>query len=98
MQVQTQEARIILAIEAIRTSKRKLSRWKAVEIYNVPYSTLTNRMTGKPPRRDIRANCLKLTKLEEGVIINYILDLDSRGFSPRLANVEDIADYLLEAR
>jgi hypothetical protein len=98
MQVQTQEARIILAIEAIRTSKRKLSRWKAAEIYNVPYSTLTDRMTSKPPRRDIRANCLKLTKLEEEVIVNYILDLDSRGFSPRLADVEDMADYLLEAR
>jgi len=29
MQVQTQEARIILAIEAIQTSKRKLSQRKA---------------------------------------------------------------------
>jgi hypothetical protein len=35
-----------------------------------------------------------LTKLEEIVIVNYILDRDSRGFPPRQANVEDIANYL----
>jgi hypothetical protein len=32
------------------------------------------------------------------VIVQYILDLDSRGFAPRLAGVEDIANYLLETR
>jgi hypothetical protein len=34
MQVQTQEARIILAIEAIQTSNKKLSRRAAAKIYN----------------------------------------------------------------
>ena len=40
MQVQTQEARIIMAMEAIQTSRRKLSRQKAVEIYKIPEPTL----------------------------------------------------------
>jgi hypothetical protein len=40
----------------------------------------------------------KLTKLEEEVIIRYILDLDKRGFGPRLAGVEDIANYLLKTQ
>jgi hypothetical protein len=40
MLVQTQEVRIILAIEAIRTSRRKLSCWKAAVIYKVPEPTL----------------------------------------------------------
>jgi helix-turn-helix, Psq domain len=53
MQVQTQEARIILAIEAIRTSRRKLSRRNAAKIYNVPHSTLSDRMTGRSSRNDI---------------------------------------------
>jgi hypothetical protein len=39
MQIQTQEARIIMAMEAIQTSK-KMSRCKAAIIYNVPESTL----------------------------------------------------------
>jgi predicted HTH domain antitoxin len=45
MEVYTQEARIILAIEAICTSK-KLSLRKAAKIYNVPRPTLTNRING----------------------------------------------------
>ena len=39
MQVQTQEARIIMAMEALQTSKRKLSRRRAASIYKVPEST-----------------------------------------------------------
>jgi hypothetical protein len=93
MQVQTQEARIIMAMEAIRTSK-KMSCRKAAETYDVPEATLRARISGRPPRSDTRANGLNLTELEEGVIVNHILDRDSRGFSPRQADVEDMANYL----
>jgi hypothetical protein len=41
---------------------------------------------------------LKLNKLEEEVIVRYILDLDIRGFVPRLASVEDMANHILESR
>ena len=98
MPVQTQEARIILVIEAIRTSNRKLSRRNAAKIYYVPKSNLRLRINGATSRSDIQPNCLKLTKLEEETIVRHVFDRDSRGFSPRLANVEDIANYLLEAR
>ena len=97
MQVQTQEARIILAIKAIRTSK-KLSRRKAAEIYKVPESTLRDRINGRttlPERRLVNTN---LNELEEQIIINYILDRDSRGFSPRQADIEDIANWLRKTR
>jgi len=81
MLVQTQEARIILAIEAIRTSK-KLSRRKAAKIYEVPKSTLRNRMNGRTTLPERRLAAQNLTELEEQIIVNYILDRDSRGFSP----------------
>jgi hypothetical protein len=32
------------------------------------------------------------------VLIRYILDLDSRGFAPRLEGVENMANFLLESR
>jgi helix-turn-helix, Psq domain len=89
MQIQTNEARIILAIEAIRSS-RKISIRAAAKLYNIPHSTLAYRMTGRTPCNEIKANCHKLTEIEEEVIVQYILDLDSRGFTPRLADVEDI--------
>jgi hypothetical protein len=97
MEVYTQEARIILAIEAIRTSK-KLSLRKAAKIYNVPRSILTNRVNGQISIRDRRRVAQKLTELEEEVIVQYIIDLDNRGFRPRLAGIEDIANDILETR
>jgi len=97
MSVQTQEAQIILAIEAIQTSK-KLSRRKAAKIYKVPETTLRDRMNGAtslPERRPANTN---LNELEEQIIVNYILDRDSRGFSPRQADVEDMANWLRKTR
>jgi hypothetical protein len=41
---------------------------------------------------------MNLTKLEEDVVVNYILELDSRGFSPRLADVADMANSLRAER
>jgi hypothetical protein len=55
-------------------------------------------MAGLTARPETRPNRQKLSELEEGVIIRYILDLDTRGFAPRLASVEDMANYILESR
>jgi hypothetical protein len=41
---------------------------------------------------------MKLLKTEEDVIVQHILDLDARGFLPRLAAVKDMADSLLAER
>jgi hypothetical protein len=97
MEIQTQEARIILAIEAIQSSK-KLSRRSAAKIYKVPYATLSDRIAGRTTRRESRANGLKLTEVEEEVIVQRILDMDTRGFAPRLAGVEDMANFILKSR
>lgn len=97
MSFQSQEARIILAIEAIRASE-KLPVARAAKIYNVPRMTLADRMKGrvaKPEKRNARHN---LTSSEEETIIRYVLDLDSRGFPPRIASVEDMANLLLATR
>ena len=69
MLVQIKEAQIILAIEAIRTSRKKLSRRKAAKIYNVPETTLCDRMNSRTPFCESRPTAHKLTKLEEEVIV-----------------------------
>jgi hypothetical protein len=38
------------------------------------------------------------THIEEDVIVQHILDLDARGFPPRLAAVKDMADLLRKER
>ena len=97
METSSKEARIILAIEAIRKSKN-LSITKAAKLYTVPRSTLRDRINGRSNQMETRANSHNITELEEEVIVLYILDMDSRGFPPKLKNVEDIANHILESR
>ncbi|EDN97541.1 hypothetical protein SS1G_12392 [Sclerotinia sclerotiorum 1980 UF-70] len=47
---------------------------------------------------ETRANNLNLTEKEEEVLIQYIIDMDERGFAPKLSGVEDMANYILELR
>jgi hypothetical protein len=39
-----------------------------------------------------------MTDLEEQVILERILDLDSRGFAPQIASVEDMANFILKSQ
>jgi hypothetical protein len=97
MEIQTKEARIILAIEAIRLSKTINTR-TAAKLYRVPRIIFRDRIASRTPCNEIRPNCHKLTILEEEVISRNILELDSRGFAPRLAGVENIANFILESK
>jgi DDE superfamily endonuclease/helix-turn-helix, Psq domain len=97
METSNKESQIVLAIEAIKKTP-DLSIRAAAKIYMVPPSTLRDRVNGIRPRRDTMPPCQKLTKLEEITIVEYILDLDSRSFPPRLSGVEDMANRLLADR
>ena len=66
--MQTKEARIILVIEAIRTTL-KLSRRHIATIYNVPEATLRARITGVTPKAYSASPRLNLTIIEEQVIV-----------------------------
>jgi hypothetical protein len=52
-------------------------------------------MKGRPSRHDIKPKSWKLTGLEEEAIFEHIIDLDTQGFPPKLANMEDIANLPL---
>jgi hypothetical protein len=91
------ESQVILACQAIQKTP-KLSVRKAASIYMVDRGTVTKRLRGITPRRDTVANSRKLTNLEEVTIVEYILDLDSRSFPPRLSGVRDMANRLLADR
>ena len=81
MPQQTNETRINLAIQTIRDQPK--SRVRAIaKIYKVDHRRLGERLRGVPPRHTILANSRKLTDLEEGVIVEHILNLDAKGFPP----------------
>src|SRR3954471_12030060 len=97
MEIQSQESRIILAINTLQSSK-KLSRRQASKIYNVPETTLRCRMNGRVLKRESRPIAYQLIIEEEQVAIQYIIDLDTRGFTPRLTSVKDMANLLYYKR
>jgi hypothetical protein len=92
-----QEGRIELAIQAIQNRQFKSVR-RAALAFNVIPSTLQQRSNGTLARANCQANCQKLTTTEEQTIVQYILDLDLRGFAPPLCEVADMADKLLAVR
>src|SRR5690349_6039570 len=63
-----------------------------------PYSIFTDRTNGRATISERRPASNKPTKIQEEVIIQEILNLDSRGFAPLLACVEDMANCILEVR
>ena len=97
MSVIDQEAGIILAIEAIRSSKN-ISRRRAAAIYEIPKATLRKRINGRSPRSEHKPNYSKLNQTEEEVLSRYILDFDARGFSPDFASMKDMVNLILASR
>jgi hypothetical protein len=91
------EARVILALQALQKDKN-LSVRAAAKIYGVARKTLGRRRAGIPARRDIPANSRNLTDLEEQTIVQYVVELYTRAFPPRLGDVEDMANQLLRVR
>ncbi len=83
MESSSKEARLFLAIQALKNDP-KLSLRKAAAHYSVPKSTLNTRRNGILARPDTIVNGKKLTQSEEQVLLQYIIDLDSRGFPPRI--------------
>jgi hypothetical protein len=92
-----QEGRILLAIQAIKkqeiTSIREASRY-----FEVPFSSLRNRLNGLTNRSETRANSHKLTEIEEETLLKWILSMDSRGSAPRPSTLREMANMLLASR
>jgi len=55
-------------------------------------------MNGITPQAEKRNARHTLTSSEEETLVRHILDLDSRGFSPRIDSVRDMANLLLATR
>ena len=91
------EGRIQFAKQAVKLGQFTSIRAAAASS-DVADTTLGYRIRGRRSRDECISNSRKLTSCEEEAIIQYILDLDSRGFPPRPRDVQEMADLLLTAR
>jgi hypothetical protein len=91
------EGAVELALAAFQSGQFQ-SQKAAADAFNVRTRTLNRRVQGIAARLDCTPNNQKLTATEEQKITQYILDLDSREFAPRLCEVADMADKPLGVR
>jgi hypothetical protein len=96
-QLAQNEGRIALAIQAFQKGQFRSLR-AATKSYDVPYSTMRDRVRGINPRRDIRPISSKLTQIEESSLEQWIISMDQRGLSPRVDSVRQMANLLLQKR
>ena len=64
----------------------------------MPESTLRTRLRGILPKRETTSVNRKLSPVEEQSLVQWILDLNRRGFPPHIIDVRRMADVLLAAR
>ncbi|KAL2885016.1 hypothetical protein HOO65_090311 [Ceratocystis lukuohia] len=97
MSESSNEANIPLALQALQNDPR-LSFRRAASIYQVHPWTLYRRQKGILSQRDTTPKSRKLSNVEEQTIVEFILDLDSRGSLPCQHDVEEMANRLLADR
>lgn len=75
------EGRLSLSIQAIQ-NKQVRSRRQAARLYSIPKTTLRDRTRGARPQAITNAQKRKLSPTKEQSLIEWILDLNQRGFPP----------------
>jgi len=75
------EGRLLLATAAVQNDKN-LRIYRAARLYSTPQSTLRDRLAGALPQATSNAKKRKLLPTKEQSLVQWILDLDRRGFPP----------------
>jgi hypothetical protein len=91
------EGRLSLAIACFNNNPSQKKRTLA-SAYNATESTLRSRLKGTTPRLETAPVNRKLSSIEEQSLIQWILNLDQRGFPPQVIDVRRMADALLAGR
>lgn len=96
-QKEEREEHIRLAIERYQTSKDPSIR-ECAETFNIPYSTLRDRLQGKGSRRDSHRRQQLLNEHEEKSVVAWCIRMDDWGFPLKLSLVKEMSAYLIKKR
>jgi hypothetical protein len=88
------EDRIQLAVEALHSGQIRSIR-KAAAVFDIPKSTLHERVKGSTTRQESQVNSRKLRPTEEAALVQWIESMDDRGMSPTIGYIRQMADLLV---
>ena len=91
------EDRIQLALEALHSGQVGSIR-KAAAVFDVPYTTLQQRVKGATTRQQAQVKSRKLLPTEEATLIRWIESLDDCRMSPTIGYIRQVADLLIRER
>ena len=91
------DQRFDLAITAIQTSQISSIR-HASRLYEVLFTTLRDRLSGRITRYDVQINNRKLITTEEKAFLQCVKSLDNNRFSPTLPFIQKMTNQLLRKR
>jgi hypothetical protein len=91
------EGRIALAIHSLQEKQIKSQR-SAAEVYNIPRTTLRDRIQGRPPKQGFKSKNRLLLEYEEEQLVNWIFSMEQRGFPPYIIDIKRMAQALLDRR
>jgi len=91
------EGRLLLALNAYNNNEFRSVRQAAIA-YNIPPTSLLDRVNGRVSRLQLRANNHKLNITEEETLEQWILSIDDRGHALTVGGVRDAALLLLQQR
>ena len=91
------QGRLLLASQSLQKNQ-VLSQRKAAALYDTPRTTLRRRLHHVPTIQEFNTQKRKLQLSEEQALIQWILELNQRGFPPHIIDVRRMADTLLAAR
>ena len=97
LQSPQKEGRLLLAKQTLQQNHISSVR-KAAKSYDIPRTTLRDRLSGASSRSASNSQKRKLKPSEEQALVEWILSLDQRGFPPQIIDVRRMADSLLAAR
>ena len=97
MNSNNQETYIFLVIKAIYKNK-KLSNRKIIIFYNIPCIIFQYRIKGLSFHIETQTNHYNIIELKEEVIVQYIFNINLKGFLFKLKNIKDIMNNIFESK
>ncbi len=85
-------------VQVYKEAEGSLSISEAARLYAVLKTTLYHKIKGRQDQLSYAVSKQKLTSEEEESIQNWVLEIQSQGFPPRIAQLQEMAEELLQAR
>jgi hypothetical protein len=89
------EKNIVRALKALEDDPNVSIR-RVAKSFGIPEATLRRRRAGGLDRRSSHAHCRRMSPKQEDILVDWIIDLDKKGFAPNYNTARDMATLVIQ--